>query len=125
MKTIRISLFLLGTLSLLIPLGIAAQFAIAALRPGASSPSLLSAFSGFVPLIFGIAFIYLGVRMNSVVDKNPRLPLITLKAWVISTVLSALIFIMAGYRPNAVGLVIVALIYLGLSRAIKKEINEA
>ena len=121
MKKIRIPLLILGLFSLLIPIGIAAQYILAVKTQHEPSPTPSKIASGFIPLIFGVAFIYIGIRLPKILSDSPRLPILTMRAWIGSNLASVAIGLMIGHGINPIGLVCIAAIYWYFSWALMKK----
>ena len=124
MKKIRIPLIALGIISLLIPLGIAAEYIIAFKTQNQPTPTPFKTAAGFIPLVFGVAFIYIGIRFRKILSDSPRIPLLTMRVWIISNMLSGVLGFIAGHGINPIGLVCVAAIYWYFSWAIEKTETE-
>jgi len=124
MKKIKIPLLILGFFSLLIPLGIAARYALSLRNENQAAPNPTEIYIGAIPLIFGIAFIYIGIRLEKLLRESPKIPIITLRAWIICNIAIGIISIILGGGINIIGLLIIAAIYWYFARALNTLKNK-
>ncbi len=121
MKKIQIPMVLLGLLSLLIPLGIAASYVLAVKYHEATMPSSITMAVASVPLIFGVCFVYIGIRLQKILYATPRVPIVTLRVWLVTTLALAYF----RHTANMIGLGFVLGSYWYLAWALKKETGES
>ena len=122
MKKIQFPMVLLGLFCLLIPAGIAAQFILAVKYHRQPTPPPVMIVIGSIPLVFGAAFIYLGIRLQKILYQTPKMPIIILRAWVVANFAAVVIF--SDGHLNPIALVLVPTIYWYFSWALRQEIGD-
>jgi len=83
-------------------------------------PSPFNTVTGFIPLIFGIGFIYMGFRLHNILSNTPKLPITVLRIWIMCSILMGIVSLILGHGINPIGLLVITAIYWYFSRALNK-----